>query len=106
MCTDEQHAEKIAKLEKLIKCLEYVGPEDKQVMLSDTVPWTVDYQGRRHLFLFSSISLNLVLQDYGTLTLTANAWTNLGIRQGTQVFTSGQSSAVPLLVRATNEVIP
>ena len=106
MCTDEQHAEKMAKLDHLIECLEYVGPEDKQISISDTIPWTVNYQGRRHIFLFSATTLTLVLQDYGQLTLTQNTWVNLGIRPGTQVVTTGQATPVTVLVRATNEVIP
>lgn len=64
------------------------------------------YRGRKHLYLFSANALTLNLQDIGTLAVPANTWTDISFRENMQVFTTNQVTAVPVYVKATDELLP
>ncbi len=109
MCTDEQHAQKMALLQRIDLHLETLirgrKPQGRTHMISDTQGFFLDYQDRRHLYLYSETALTLNLQNYGTLPVPAKAWTNIDYPEGLQVFTSGTPTPVPISLRATDEVI-
>lgn len=107
MCTEEQKDKEIATLEKIAKLLDSRHPVDTTILLDDTRPWTVDYRGFKHIFLWiPGSALTLVCGEYGTGPVQAQVWVNLGFRAGTNITTSGQSSNVPIIVRFTDEEVP
>ena len=82
------------------------NPFYQTVMISATVPWTVTYRNRKHIFIYSANALTLTLEDLGTVAVAANTWVNVGFQPGMQIFAQGQVNPVPLYVRQTDEVIP
>ena len=67
--------------------------------------WYLNYRGRKHLYVFSSTMLTLQLNDIGTLSVSANTWTNVDFKEGIQIFTTNQATALPVWVLATDETI-
>jgi len=105
MCTDEQHQDRLQVLKNILKNLAR-DPVDIVININDNKPWTVDYQGYQHIFLWipgNALSMNM--GEYGTGTVAAQVWINLGFKAGTVIKTSGQTTNVPLILRFTNEVI-
>lgn len=109
MCTDEQHQEKLAALKRIetLLVLSIKGRQaiDRNYSVSDTQGFVLDYQDRKHLYIYSSAAITLVIQNIGTVAVSANAWTNLDFREGIKLFTNGTANPVNVLVRATDEVI-
>src|SRR6266487_127528 len=77
------------------------------VQLSSTMPYVIDYQERRHVYIWlPSSSLALSFEDYGSGTVQAQVWTNLGLPEGIRVFATTQTSGTtPMYVKCTDEVI-
>ena len=93
-------------LQRIEKLLTPRAPIDSQPMISSTRAYVVDYKNRKHLFLYSANTLTLSLQDLGDATIPQNTWVNIGFQEGLNILAIGQSSNVPIFVRATDEVIP
>lgn len=92
-------------LKRLIKLLDrsYI---DQTYALSNTQSTLfLDYKGRKHLYMFSSVALTLNLYDIGTLAVPANTWTDISFKETIQVFTTNQSALVLVFVRATDDLI-
>lgn len=103
--TDRMHPDDIKLLADAIRASR--DPQDHEVSISDSKPWTINYYNRKHIFIWlPSTSLTMNFEDYGSGTVQAQVWTNLAIPQGVRVTTTGQTSAVKIIVRATDEVIP
>lgn len=109
MCTDEQHKQKMAALERIEKLLaiKITGrePRNHTISISDIQGYVLDYQDRKHLYLFSTAALFLNLGELGILSIAANTWTLIDFKPGFKLFTSGQATPINLFVRATDEVI-
>lgn len=109
MCTDEQHREKMAALERINKSLETLinGRRviDQTYMVSDTQGFILDYKDRKHLYIYSVNAIVIDLKSLGTLSVTAKTWTSFDYEEGFSVFTSGTTNPVSVLIRATDEVI-
>ncbi len=75
--------------------------------LSSTKPYIIDYKERKHLYIWlPSSSLALSFEDYGSGTVQAQVWTNLGLPEGIRVFATAQTSGTtPLYVKCTDEVV-
>lgn len=93
-------------LESIDKKLSLRTPIDKTIMINDNQPWVVDYAGYRHIFMWLPSALTLIMGEYGSGPVQAQVWINLGLRPGTKITTSGQTSAVPIILRYTDEVVP
>ena len=113
MCTEAQKERELQLLDRLERTL--AGPVFSQ-KAREPVGYTclvgntqssffLDYKGFKHVYIWSSTTLHLNLQDIGTLLVTANTWTNCDFRQNTQLFTTDQSTALPIWVLCTDEVI-
>ena len=108
--------ELIARLDKLIAILDPAAhvqqqpqrPYDDAIYLVGNTQSNLylTYRGRKHLYLFSANALTLNLQDIGTLAVPANTWTDISFRENMQVFTTNQATAVPVYVKATDELLP
>jgi hypothetical protein len=109
MCTDEQKQADHAKFDEIIRLLKLNVSErpwiDTTYSICDTQGFYLDYKDRKHLYLFSANALTLNLQDIGTLSVSANTWTDISFRQGLRLFTSGTTNPVLVYVRATDETI-
>jgi hypothetical protein len=82
-------------------------PVFKEYQISSSNPYIVDYQERKHIFLWlPSTSLTLSFEDYGQGTVQAQVWTNIGMPVGTRVLAVGQVANTPIFVCCTDEVIP
>lgn len=83
-------------------------PIDQSPQISATMPYIVDYKERKHLFLFSTVSLTLTVEDIGTMTIAPNTFTNISFPQGYRLLASNISSTAPIYVyvKATDEIIP
>ena len=80
-------------------------PLDFVYQISSNQPLIVHYMERRHLWLWSANALTLTLEDIGTLSVSANTWTNIGYTEGMRL-TPSSSTIVAVFVRATNETVP
>lgn len=107
MCTEEQHQEKMTALARIEKMLKPRPPIDYTVMIADHQGYIFDYRNRKHVFIWlPSTSLTLVFGQFGTCVVATQVWVNLGIQEGLEVVTSGQSTPTVMYVRCTDEVIP
>lgn len=92
--------------EKLDKILEYIeragSPVDFPIQISSTMPWSVDYHNRKHLFIWSPVNIILTLEDYGTLTVSASNWQQLDMPPGMRVF-SNNVTPIYIYGKATDE---
>ena len=84
------------------------NPIDYPAQISNTMWFTMDYKNRKHLFLFSPVSLTILAEDYITsaLTIAANTWVNLGFPAGVRIVAGNQSTPIYVYLRATDETIP
>jgi len=75
--------------------------------LSSTRPYIIDYKERKHVYIWlPSSSLALSFEDYGTGTIQAQVWINLGLPEGIRVFaTAITSGTTPMYIKCTDEVI-
>lgn len=92
-------------IETLKKLLQSRPPIDETYQISATQPLVVDYKERKHLFIFSANALTLTIDDIGTLSVSANTYTNIGFQQGMRLVPT-QTSLTPIFVRATDETVP
>ncbi len=101
MCSEEH--------EKLLKAInkntDKRVPLDAIYQISSTQPLIVEYKERRHLFIWSANALTLTLEDIGTLSVSANTWTNIGYTEGMRL-TPASNTIVAVFVRATDESVP
>lgn len=83
-------------------------PIDDVFQISSSKPYVLDYQERRHVFLWlPSSSLQLSFEDYGTGTVSAQLWVNLGMPSGIRIFAPlVTTTTTPIYIRCTDEVIP
>lgn len=94
-----------AKITKIL--LQEREPIDQTVFVSSSQPWTVDRRNRKHVFLWiPGNALTLSFEDYGSGVVNAQQWINVGIPNGIKMLASGQSTAVQILLRFTDEEIP
>lgn len=110
MCSDEQHRQKIAALERINKNLELLisgrRPLEQTYSISDSQGVILDYKNRKHLYIYSQTSITLIIdQIIGNISISAKIWTNIDYEQGTKIFTSGTAAPINVQIRATDEVI-
>lgn len=81
-------------------------PIDSTIQISSTQPYIVDYKERKHLYLFSAVSLTLSLEDLGTMTVSPNVFTLIDFPQGYRLYaTNITGTSTYIQVKATDEVI-
>ncbi len=102
MCTDDQHAELLAALKQLAPR----EPSYKTILISDTQGWQLDYAGYKHLYMWLPSSLTLNFGEWGTGSVQAQVWIDVGIKPGIKLFTSGQATLVPVMLKFSDEVVP
>ncbi len=78
---------------------------DQTYAVSQSRGFFLDYKERKHLYIFSHLSLTLAIGTIGSLTVPANTWTDISFPPNLQVFAVGQATATLVLVRATDETI-
>lgn len=98
----------LKQIERLLLSQAYQPPIDDVFQISSSKPYVLDYQERRHVFLWlPATSLTLSFEDYGTGIVSAQLWVNIGMPTSTRIFapllTTGTT---PIFIRCTNEVIP
>lgn len=78
------------------------------VEISVSKPWIVDYQNRKHLFLWNpaTSAITLSFEDYGSGPVASQQWINIGMPPGTRVLAPNNATNTPLLLVCTDEVIP
>ena len=105
---DEQILEQLGLLNEHLHQL-VVGrpPIFSAEQFSSTKPYIIDYKERKHVYIWlPSSALALSFEDYGSGTVQAQVWTNLGLPEGIRVFATAQTSGTtPLYVKCTDEVI-
>lgn len=80
------------------------NPIDQTIMIGANVPFVVDYKQRRHIYIWSPTSISLSIEDYGTGTIPAQQWINIGIKAGTSIFAPTFTTATtPLMIRWSDE---
>lgn len=106
MCDEKTTQAQLKSLEAIEECLKNFirKPIDTMIELSATKPYVIDYRDRKYIFLYSTNALTLTLEDVGTLSISANVWTNLCFPDGLRVFASNESTTVPVLIRCTDEI--
>ncbi len=99
----------LKQIERLLLSLARQEPIDRMVAISSTQPYVINYQERKHVYLWlPSSSLQLSFEDYGTGTVSAQIWVNLGMPQGIRVYAptiTAPGVTTPIYVRCTDEVI-
>lgn len=75
---------------------------DWTVMVSDTQPFILDYKHRLHVYAYAPVGVVLSLGELGTLTIPANAWTDISVKPGLRIATSGTATPTNLYLRATD----
>ncbi len=104
-----RHHEKLdtlKQIERLLLAATKYPPIDQTVQFSATQPYIVDYKERRHIYVWLPVAQAVSMEDYGSGTLLAQVWINLGLQEGTRIFATGSSTTVPMIVRCSDEVIP
>lgn len=96
----------LKQIERLLLSTASLPPEDQTIQLSATRPWEVDYRERKHIFLWVPSSTVISMEDYGSLTISATTWLNLGLPSGVRIFAPSASNTVPIMIRCTNEIVP
>jgi hypothetical protein len=76
------------------------------VGLSSTVSWSLDYRGRKYVYIFSAQTLSLSLEDLGNLNVAAGMWVNISFRAGTIILATGQSNLIYVAVKQTDDPLP
>jgi len=98
----------LKQIERLLLSMAIHEPIDRVIQISANVPYVINYLERRHCYIWlPSTSLSLSFEDYGTGTVSAQIWVNLGMPQGIRVFAPTiTSGTTPIYIRCTDEVIP
>lgn len=91
-----------AKIAKIL--LQERAPIDATIFISSTRGWNADYHERKHLYIFSASSQLLSLQDLGSFLVPANVWTLFDPPAGCRVFAPNESTPVPFLIRASDDL--
>ncbi len=75
---------------------------DVPTQLGLTIGYTVDYQQRKFLFIYSSTGCTLALPDGSTKTVSAHTWTNISLPRGWLITQSSGNDQAPInvIVRA------
>lgn len=97
MCSEET--------EKILRSIEGVvnsGAINTLYNISTSQPLIVDYKERKHLFLFSHDTVNLTLEDMGTLYIPAGVWVQFDFPTGMRVTPSNPAA---ILACATDDLI-
>ncbi len=105
---EEQILEELQHLNtNLHTIIEGRPPIFSAVQLSSTMPYIIDYKERKHVYIWlPSSALALSFEDYGSGTVQAQVWVNLGLPEGIRVFATNQTSGTtPLYIKCTDEVI-
>lgn len=104
MCSEQQHAAIMQAFDDLHDILVGRPPVDALVMISASQPFSLSYNDRKHIFVWSPNTITLTLEDLGQIAITQYVWTNISFKEGMKIYTtSGQTTAVPILVRCTDE---
>jgi hypothetical protein len=97
----------LKQIERLLLSMAIHEPIDRVVQISAQQPYVINYLERRHVYIWlPSSSLTLSFEDYGTGTVSAQIWVNLGMPQGIRVFAPAVLAPTPIYIRCTDEVIP
>lgn len=80
-------------------------PINDIAQISSTRPYTLDYKGRKHVFVYATSPLSLTIPGLGSYVLPSAEWTNLPFQEGAKI-TCSETSDQRLLIRCTDEVIP
>ncbi len=81
-------------------------PLDKIAPISSTYPITVDYRGRRHLYIFSPVALALQIDSIGVIPVFPGFWSDIGFQAGMRLYAQNLANPVNVQLRATDEYIP
>lgn len=106
MCDSPELLKKLDELIKILQPSPLKTATNQTILMNDNQPWVVDYKDFKHIFMWLPTQLTLVMGEYGQGTVQAQVWINLGLRPGTKIVTSGQSSATPIILHFTDEVVP
>lgn len=107
MCTEQQHHEILALLAEITTLCTHRPPIDKTFQISSSQPYIVDYQERKHIYIWlPSVSLTLSFDDYGTGMVQAQVWTNIAMPPGVRIFAPNNATTTPIMVRCTDEMVP
>ena len=95
------------------KCMHHLLEEvrrrshiDQTYQISSSQAYIVDYKQRKHIYIWSPTAISLTIEDYGTGSIPAQQWINIGIRDGCFVTAPAVTSGTtPLMVRCTDEVV-
>jgi hypothetical protein len=105
MCTEGEH-----KTHKLLDTIRELidgrPPLDDHVVISSVKPWNVDYKERKHVFIWLPTTQTLSFEEYGTGTVQAQVWINLGMPHGIKVLAPSATGTVDMMIRCTDEEIP
>ncbi len=85
---------------------ERMEPLDKIASISSTYPITVDYRGRRHLYIFSPVALALQVDSIGTIPIFPGFWTDISFQAGMRLYAQNLANPANVQLRATDEYIP
>lgn len=83
-----------------------IEPRYPPVPDAHQIPYTIDYQNRKHIFAYNPTNASITLTDTAgewTFVLPQNAWTNISGPQGTKL--SASATAI-FRVKCTDELIP
>lgn len=111
MCSEDFQQKQLDLLQKILDATRLTVSNRPQIdetyQVSDTQSnWYLDYKNRKHIYVWSPNALTFKLApDQGTISMGANEWLDFSFRPGTQIFTSGQATLVPVYVRCTDETI-
>ena len=103
MPSEQQHAEYMRLLNDIHSAAKGRPNIDDTVLISATNPYVVDFKDRYHIFLWTGTGFTLTLEDLGTLSLSANTFTNISFRTGMKLYAQNQSAALPVLIRCTDQ---
>ncbi len=102
MCTDQQHKEKI----DLLQDIAGRPPIDDHVTISAVKPWYVDYRERKHVFIWLPVTQTLSFEEFGSGTVQAQIWINLGMPKGIKMLAPNSSTLIDVMIRCCDEELP
>lgn len=100
----QQKLRQLQAIEETIKAVFHREPIDTVVPIGTNRPYFLDYKDRKYVYAYSSTALTLTLEDIGTVSITANQWTNICFPEGLRMYAVGKSVPVVILVRCTDEL--
>lgn len=78
---------------------------EDQTMQPNGQPLVINYNNRRHIFLWATANLTATVGDLGSFTFTAGNWYNISFREGLRITNTGATS-VNVQTKCTNELVP